>query len=404
MAIMEVNRKKPYKVVIRVFNKQITKSFSRKLDAQIWERDQLHRRDNGSLSKVSSKPEPLTLNQLRDRFMREYARNRQAESTQTMESSLYLNYVAPFMGSTDIDQLKKIDFQNLMIHLSERRNLSNCQINRIRQILSCMCSQAVQWELIESNPLSGIRKLPEKDSAREQAIQYVTQDEAKKLLDWLEANDPWLYPKVRLLLNSGLRFGEMCALRVQDVVRGPNGFYLKVARTFCRYTKSTRNRTKGGRSRMLPLGAGMSLWLESLMRGKDPEAPLVWDSLEECKHQTKFHKHFRKALKGAQVRSIRVHDLRHTFAVHFLESGGHLYDLQKLLGHQSQRLTERYSHFSLAMSERARGLVDHGSSNQPVLTVYDGGVPNTMLPKRYPKQEIREKPTPESFEESKLTY
>lgn len=180
----------------------------------------------------------------------------------------------------------------------------------------------------------------------------------------------------------------MAALRVRDVQRGKKGISLQVTRTYCRHSKSVRNRTKGGKSRTVPLGEGMTEFLEKLALGKDPEAPLLWNAWNECEQQTKFTKHFKRALKEAGVRVIRIHDLRHTYAVHFLEEDGEMFDLQNILGHQSQRLTERYSHFSQEMSERSRGLVDHGCS-APVLTVIDGGKPNGMLPRRCPENRQR---------------
>lgn len=56
---------------------------------------------------------------------------------------------------------------------------------------------------------------------------------------------------------------------------------------------------------------------------------------------------------------VLLSNARHTFAVHFLENGGDLYDLQNILGHKSIRLTERYLHYSKKMLERSRGVVDH---------------------------------------------
>ena len=46
------------------------------------------------------------------------------------------------------------------------------------------------------------------------------------------------------------------------------------------------------------------------------------------------------------MRPIRFHDLRHTFASHFMMRGGNLYDLQKLMGHSEVKTTERYAHLS----------------------------------------------------------
>ena len=41
---------------------------------------------------------------------------------------------------------------------------------------------------------------------------------------------------------------------------------------------------------------------------------------------------------------IRFHDLRHTFASHFMMNGGNLYTLQKLLGHSDIQTTMIYAH------------------------------------------------------------
>lgn len=43
---------------------------------------------------------------------------------------------------------------------------------------------------------------------------------------------------------------------------------------------------------------------------------------------------------------MRFHDLRHTFASNFLMGGGNIYDLQKILGHSTIQVTERYAHLT----------------------------------------------------------
>ena len=53
----------------------------------------------------------------------------------------------------------------------------------------------------------------------------------------------------------------------------------------------------------------------------------------------------------AGLAGLRVHDLRHSFASALVNQGVPIYDVQKLLGHQSIKTTERYSHLS---SERLR--------------------------------------------------
>jgi len=146
---------------------------------------------------------------------------------------------------------------------------------------------------------------------------------------------------------------------VKDFIENNDFGQLIIQRSYCKYLKKIKDRTKGGRSRVIPLSQKFCSFLRGQAQGKGPDDLLLWDSFEEGLYNTKFRKHFAKALKETGITRIRVHDLRHTFAVHFLEGEGQLYDLQKLLGHQSLRLTERYSHFSKKMSDRSRGIVEH---------------------------------------------
>jgi integrase len=53
-----------------------------------------------------------------------------------------------------------------------------------------------------------------------------------------------------------------------------------------------------------------------------------------------------RALKRAQISGFRSHDLRHTFASHFVMREGSLTDLQEILGHADYKMTLRYAHLS----------------------------------------------------------
>ncbi|MFC1839070.1 site-specific integrase [Thermodesulfobacteriota bacterium] len=55
---------------------------------------------------------------------------------------------------------------------------------------------------------------------------------------------------------------------------------------------------------------------------------------------------YKSALDRAGIDDFRIHDLRHTFASHFVMKGGSLTTLQKILGHADIKMTMRYAHLS----------------------------------------------------------
>src|SRR5258708_26071449 len=55
---------------------------------------------------------------------------------------------------------------------------------------------------------------------------------------------------------------------------------------------------------------------------------------------------FKNACERAAISDLHFHDLRHTFASHWMMAGGDLYVLKSILGHKSIVMTQRYAHLS----------------------------------------------------------
>ncbi|WP_261302918.1 tyrosine-type recombinase/integrase [Paenibacillus andongensis] len=88
---------------------------------------------------------------------------------------------------------------------------------------------------------------------------------------------------------------------------------------------------------------------EIVQQYSQQEKPEVWlfPGQTEGRHLTErsVQKNFEQALVSSGVRKkVSVHSLRHSFATHLLEGGIDIRYIQELLGHQSTRTTERYTH------------------------------------------------------------
>lgn len=142
-----------------------------------------------------------------------------------------------------------------------------------------------------------------------------------------------------------MRWGEITGLKWDKI-----DFYQKtiiVARSYCKVSKQIRETTKGRKIRYVGINSSLLPELKKQLEESDRSLNLVFPLNQKVIDPDNFKRdHFEKDLQEAGIRLIRFHDLRHTFASHFMMRGGNLYDLQKLMGHSNIRTTERYAHLS----------------------------------------------------------
>ncbi|WP_246369901.1 tyrosine-type recombinase/integrase [Saccharibacillus deserti] len=137
-----------------------------------------------------------------------------------------------------------------------------------------------------------------------------------------------------LTYTSGLRVSEVVRLRPEDC----DGE---------RHTVKVRQ-GKGRKDRQTLLSEAAANVLDRYI---DQAKPTTWlfPGQREGRHLTErsAQKVFEKALRQTGIRKeVSIHSLRHSFATHLLENGIDLRYIQELLGHQSVRTTERYTHVS----------------------------------------------------------
>lgn len=163
-----------------------------------------------------------------------------------------------------------------------------------------------------------------------------------------------------LSLYTGLRLGEVCALRWEDI--SFENATLRVQRTLTRIqsvsskadapkTRLVMGEPKTEKSnRIIPLPAFLARFLLPL-RGEDGQY-LLTGSAQSMEPRSYYEK-YRRVLKACGLEGFTYHALRHTFATRCVENDFDLKSLSEILGHSHVSTTlQRYVHPSMSLKRR----------------------------------------------------
>ncbi|MBS1250366.1 MAG: Tyrosine recombinase XerC [Chloroflexi bacterium] len=139
---------------------------------------------------------------------------------------------------------------------------------------------------------------------------------------------------ILLLLDTGIRLGELVRLKREDVNLETGDVTVKP------YGRSTKSKP-----RSIPLGRVSKKALWKHVAGIDDFRPE--DTLFELSHGG-VQSMINRLQKRSGVDQVNAHKFRHTFAVEFLKNGGDIYTLKYFLGHSSLEMVQRYLHFTQA--------------------------------------------------------
>mgnify|MGYP001255444847 CR=1 FL=1 len=146
---------------------------------------------------------------------------------------------------------------------------------------------------------------------------------------------------IYLLLDTGIRAGELCNLEIRDLdMRNKE---LKI------------RQGKGGKNRPVYFSAKTGKMLWRYLAGRPhaaDEYPIIAAADDAPLKVRGLGLMLERLGRKAGVRDVHPHRFRHTFAINYLRNGGDPFTLQKLLGHSDMAMTRRY--INLARQDLAR--------------------------------------------------
>lgn len=232
--------------------------------------------------------------------------------------------------------------------------------------MSEMFNHAIEDGHFEAvNPALRIFKESHNDGPRCEKADYLTRDEAAQLVATCQEHFPTWKPFVLCLLRTGVRIGEATGLQWQDI--DFNARFAKIERNLVDGKLTT---PKSGKARRVDVSAQLAETLKTLLveRKKETlrrgwrELP-AWVFVNESGNPVdpdNFRKRvWPKILAKAGLRTIRIHDLRHTYASLLIQHGESLAYVQEQMGHHSIRVTvDTYGHLVLGRNRAAVDRLD----------------------------------------------
>lgn len=257
-------------------------------------------------------------------------------------------HLIPMLGHLHLSQLTPPIICDFITRL-EARGLAHSTIKGIFRLLSAALRSAHEAGILSKNPCRKIRL--QSGEAAEQRVLSIA-EQCRLRASAVDQNDlPTL-----LSLYTGMRLGEVCALRWTDIDWEKR--MIAIRRTTQRISGGGVSRTrlaigapKSRRShRILPIPDFLFVLLETAFASaKNPESYLFGKADRAAEPRT-IQRRFQRQTQVLGLVHVHFHTLRHSFATRLLELGIDIQTISALLGHQSARTTlDFYGH---SLSER----------------------------------------------------
>lgn len=303
--------------------KPISKTFLRLDDAKAWARTTEVEADQIGLPVDPRVLAKITVGMILERYRNEIISKKRSREIETLIVDAMLRQPWCKRSLAQIDSAIFAEYRDTRL-----RTVQPCTIKRELGILQHAFDIAArEWSLpLRINPLKSITK-PTISNRRDRRLRNGELDLLLKAAG--KTRNPFILPVIRFALETGMRRGEILALRVRDV---------DIERCSAAIRMS-----KNGHSRTIPLSSLAVAILETTMA--------VMSEKDKADNERVFpitHLALRLAwvrlTKRAKIDDLHFHDLRHEAISRFFEKGLTVPEVASISGHRDIRMLLRYAH------------------------------------------------------------
>lgn len=269
------------------------------------------------------------------------------------------SYLTPKFGIKNISDISRSDVMLFSKDLLtsggiKGKGLAPKTVNSTLSVLKNIFEYARREKIFRVAEISDISvKQPQKP------MRILSRNEQQRLSQFLLGDLSPCHLGILLCLYTGLRLGEICALKWDDICISEK--YLYVHKTMQRIQvpslsgKKTQVIIQAPKSdcsiRVIPIPCEMLNILLSSQKSAD--AFLLTGLVHSYMEPRSMENHFKTVAKKCDINDVSFHTLRHTFATRCVELGFDVKSLSEILGHASVNITlNRYVHPSMELKQK----------------------------------------------------
>lgn len=300
----------------------------------------------------------LTLRQYGERVFMPAKTVTMSENSRSNYQSYLDKKIYPALGDIKLPEITPAQISALLLSI-QSEGKAHATVIKIYTILHSFFKMAYMGDMIDRNPMDKVeRPKPRKGEKQQTDPSAYTAADVQKLVEALKAEPLKWQTLIHLLIDTGVRRGECCALQWRDINFKTGE--VTISKNLC-YTKDKgvyMDSPKNGHSRKVYVGDETLTLLKRLREEQAGKAisRYVFTQEHSCEpmHPQTPTRYLKKLSDRCGIAGLHPHKLRHTFASVAITNGADIASVSEALGHSDKAVTLRmYTHASEESIKRA---------------------------------------------------
>lgn len=291
----------------------------------------------------------LTLRQYGERVFMPSKAVTMSENSRANYQSYLDNKIYPALGDVKLPDITPAQLTALLLSI-QSEGKAHSTVIKVYTILHGLFKMAYLGDMIDRNPMDKVeRPKPRKDEVKPTEPEAYTAAEVQQIMTSLDAEPLKWRALVHLLIDTGIRRGECCALKWENIDFKTGA--VTIAGNLCYTVKKGvyLDTPKNGHTRTVYAGDDTIALLRQLRSEQAQKAISAYVFTQENSpdpmHPQSPTRYLKKFSERYAIPDLHPHKLRHTFASVAITSGADVASVSEALGHSDKAVTLRmYTH------------------------------------------------------------